>query len=155
MDDNSVKFKFVQETLEKHGKKIIAAMQEGIRYNQYQGTGHMEKTADFSVDRSNNSDGALHIKAVDYLRLQDILASHKGRYKKTSMRLWQEGKKPITKRRRNIQGNQFAPNRKGFYSKAVYREISPILWDLSYGFTQEVIQDIRARFSEYIVKGEV
>jgi hypothetical protein len=115
-------------------------MQESIRYNQYQGTGTMEKSAGFSVDRSNNSDGALHIKAIDYLRLQDILASHKSRQKKKN------------RRRNSIKNNQFTGERKGFYTKTIYQNLNPIIWDLSFGFTQEVIQDIRKRFSEYIIK---
>jgi len=135
MDDNQVKFAFVKEVLEKHGKKIVAAIGEGIRFNQYQGTGYMETSAGFTVDQSNNSDGALHITAPDYLRFQDILASHKNRKR--------AGGAPVANRRER--------SRKGFYTKSIYRQLSPIIWDLSFGFTEEVKQDIRERFKEYVV----
>ena len=135
MTDNDIKLAFVQETLNKRGKQIIERMQEGIRYNQYDGTGHMEETASFTVDRSNSSDGALHIKTVDYLRFQDILASHK--YKKV-------------KNAQNIKNNQFTGNRRGFYTKKIYEQLNPIIWDLSFGFTKEVIENIRINFKDYI-----
>ena len=53
MDDvNDIKLAFVKEVLYKHGKKIVADMREGIRFNQYQGTGHMEGTLNYFVDRA-------------------------------------------------------------------------------------------------------
>jgi len=145
MDDNQVKFAFVKEVLEKHGKKIVAAIGEGIRFNQYQGTGYMETSAGFTVDQSNNSDGALHITAPDYLRFQDILASHKkARRHETSTTLSFRGAK--ARKHESTKGG-----RKGFYTKSIYRQLSPIIWDLSFGFTEEVKQDIRERFKEYVV----
>ena len=141
MTDNDIKLEFVREVLKKRGEKIMADMQEGIRFNQYEGTGHMADTLKFFVDRAKNSDGALHIEAVDYLRFQDIKASHN-----------KKGAKKTGRRRRNIEDNQFTGQRKGFYTKSIYQHLTPIIWDLSFGLTKEVIDDIRERFSEYVVK---
>ena len=99
----------------------------------------MGKTLSVFVDRSNNSDGALHIKTVDYLRFQDMLASHSGRKRKGITRF---------NRYRTLSKKE----RKGFYTKSIYGYLNPIIWDLSFGLTKEVIDDIRERFSEYVVK---
>ena len=140
MGENDIKLAFVRDVLYKHGKKIVADIREGIRFNQYQGTGHMEGTLNYFVDRAKNSDGTLHIETVPYLRYQDIMASHKNR--KAAIE-----KKRERKQHNSIRDNQFTGERKGFYTKSIYQHITPIIWDLSYGFTQEVIDNFRKTFA--------
>jgi len=136
--DNEIKLAFIDVVLNRHGRKMKDAMQKGIRENQYNGTGRMENTVEYFVDRSNNSDGTLHFKTVGYLRMQDIYASHKNRKEKADGR----------KRGKNIKDNQFT-GRKGFYTKSIYQHITPILWALSYGFTKEIIENFRKHWEGY------
>jgi len=135
--EDQIKLAFIKEVLEKHGEKIVADIQEGIRYNQYSGTGYMEKSVGMSVDRSRNSEGTLKIEGQLYMRFQDITASHKNRRDKKEKR-----------KRRKIKDNQFSGSRKGFYTKSIYKNLSPIIWELSYGLTEEVRENIRQTFNQ-------
>ena len=142
MADNQIKWKFVDIVLREHGSRMVKDIKEGIRHNQYQGTGRMESMIDYSVDRSNDSDGTLHIATLGYLRILDIRATHRKSLKKLAE----------IKRQRKIKENQFV-QRKGFYAKSVYQHITPIVWDLSYGFTEDVIENIRKIFEGRVVTG--
>jgi hypothetical protein len=140
MNDDRIKFAFMEAFLEKHGENIVKDIQEGIRYNQYNGTGYMERNTTFSVDRSRNSEGTLHIEGPVYERFQDILASHKHKQEKK-------------KNRKTLRDNQYTPgSRKGFYTKSIYKHITPIIWDLAYGLTAEVRQNIKETFEGCVVE---
>lgn len=128
---NDIKLEFIRQTLEKRGKDIQKTMQEGIHYNQYLGEGRMEDSIKMQTQQQS-AEGTLSITTVGYLRMQDILATRKD---------------SASALRKKTSKNPHTKNRKGFYTKTIYGYLTPIIRDLSFGLTQEVIDDIRNTFN--------
>jgi len=136
MVEDKIKFEFIRRTLEQSAETIRKNIKEGIRYNQYEGDGTMDESVKTEVSKPDYAEGVLDIHIIGYGRIQDIWATRKQKQLNDD-----SGTKK--KRRTSIRDNQYTGERKGFYTKSIYKELDTLIGRLSFGFTEEVIEGIK------------
>lgn len=114
----SIRERFIDETLQHEGQRMMRNQEVAIRSATKEQSGRLLRERRFSV-----SDGQLTFTHTAYERFLDLRKIHRGG--------------TVVKRRRRKIHNRF-----------VFGTYAAIARRLMYGFTEEVIADIRQRFKE-------
>lgn len=131
-----IKLAFVKQALDEYNKRVVAEMGKSIEKLDAKITGELKQSLNGrTVDANSSSDGQANLYFNEYGRMVDMGA---GRSVKRTGKLSAREKRQANKLRKP----------KKFYSPVAYGLLNPLISQLQYGLTDEVIASIKKQFED-------